>query len=56
VLEERASRGDLREGRADAPCPDDENPHGGGVLHDPGCSAHCDPDTLRAISLNGGRA
>jgi hypothetical protein len=34
VLEERAAAGDLRECRADAPCPDDEYPHGARVLHD----------------------
>ena len=34
VLEERAPPRDLREGRADAAGPDDENPHGAGVLHE----------------------
>jgi hypothetical protein len=34
VLEERAAPGDLRECGADAPCPDDEYPHGARVLHD----------------------
>ena len=34
VLEERAPPGDLREGRADTACSDDENPHGARVLHE----------------------
>ena len=34
VLEERAARRDPRERGADTACPDDENPHGAGVLHE----------------------